>query len=268
MLEKQDAGCGSKVWCDVGLRPLVGEVKLMGLLKIFKNGKLEQVKNTWLTAGKNKTAQGAAVGTFLAFNKMEFFEAGPISLHVANITKIAGGTGAEDYVTFQANYPNSSGGTKTITQINFGYDLGGGGEAIYCQVTGLSVPVLDGETIRYQWVLTMAYSSGGVTSTYRNLLARMLYIGTMPVPLMIDFQDTGAGSNGESASLEEGGTGAEAYHQWVATYTAPGGGKIIDIIILNKTSCTPGNEYVEEDITDKTLSEGDTLTAHIKITHS
>lgn len=264
------AGLGAKVWCDVGLAPKEGIIILQGILERLdeKGNVLDRHINTATTVYKQKTAQGAAVGSFNAVDKIRFYEAGPTSLDVEVATKVAGGDGTVDYVTYEAEWINDTGSTKTITQMEIGYDLGGGSEAIYAQVTGLSQAVPDTEKVRYRWTLTMAYVSGGVNASYRKALAKMVYDGTFPIPATINFVDTLAATHCENASLEAGGDGVETYHQWTATYTGPVGGKTIDQLILNKIACAVGNEYVEEDITDKALAEGDTLTAHIKITHS
>ena len=226
---------GVKTWCDWGMAPRHSIIKITGVLReVYENGELgPPIKNSVTTVFKNKSAQGAAVGTFLAVNKAEFTFS-DVSTALVNTTKVAGGSGIEDYVTFQFDWPNLTGGTKTINSIDMGYDLTGGGEAIYFQVTGLTKDVVDQETIRYQWTITFAYSAGGVTALYRYGLAEMIAAGTFIAPTHITFIDTGAAEHAEVASLEDGGTGAEAYHQWTATYTAVGA-ITIDIIDLGHT---------------------------------
>jgi hypothetical protein len=267
-MQNDKMSMGVKTWCSVGLAPQVSVIKILGALReVSKNGiLLPPVKNSVTTVFKNKSAQGAAVGTFLAINKAEI-TCSDASSYVVNTTKVAGGSGAEDHVTFEFEWENTTGGAKTINDIDMGYDMGGGGEAIYFQVTGLTKVVADNETIRYQWTITFAHSSGGVKALYRNRLAQMINSGTFTVGNKICFLDTGASPYTEVAVLEDGGTGAEAYHQWTATYTAAGA-IIIDIITYNDTDCSPSQRYTEDDITNKSLVLNDTLQAHIKIEHA
>jgi hypothetical protein len=257
---------GVKTWCDWGMAPRHSIIKITGVLReVYKNGELgPPIKNSVTTVFKNKSAQGAATGTFLAVNKAEITLT-DVSTHVVNTSKVAGGSGAEDYVTFQFDWTNTLGSTKTIDDIDMGYDMGGGSEAIYFQVTGLSKDVADNETIRYQWTITFAYSAGGVLAAYRYSLAKMIDSGSFIAPNQMLFINTGAGTNTETATLEDGGTGAEAYHQWTATYTATGA-ETIDIIRLQESGAA--TVYTEDDITDKALVLNDTLQAHVKISHS
>lgn len=259
------SGIGAKTWVTCHRRRRYeGEVKISGAVKEFIDGKFtREFPNTVTTAFKNKSAQGAATGTFLAVDGGRMNYSGGDSGECAT-TKIAGGTGAEDYVTFEFEWTNSTGLTKTITSIDLGYDLEGGGEVIYFQQTGLSVAVTSLEKIKYQWTITIAYSSGGVTDYYRYYLARMIYTGLFDVPELIVFFDTGEQSHPETASLEEGGTGAEAYHQWNADYTAPDS-RTIDIIYMLHTS---DENLTEDDIADVAMVLNDTLEAHVRITHS
>ena len=92
--------------------------------------------------------------------------------------------------------------------------------------------------------------------------------GLFEIPAKINFEDSGAGNHNETASLEDGGTGAEAYHQWTATYTATGS-IVIDIIELwTAPGAEGGKVYTQDDITDKSLENTETLQAHVKITHA
>jgi len=259
------AGIGSKTWVNLHRkRHYEQSVKIIGTVKEFINDKfIREFPNTVTTAFKNKSAGGAATGTFLEVDGGRMNYTAGDSGECAT-TKIAGGTGAEDYVTFEFEWTNTTGVSKTITSIDLGYDLEGGGEVIYFQQTGLSVVVASSEKIKYQWTVTIAYSSGGVTDEYRYLLAEMIYTGTFDLPDTINFFDTGTQSHPETATLEAGGTGGEAYHQWHATYTATGA-KTIDIIYLLHSG---GENYTEDDITNVAMVLNDTLEAHVRITHS
>ena len=255
-----DSGC----WCKIKMHVIEGVVALKGILKETRDGEVVNLYHNTATANfKKKTAQGAATGSFNAINKARLNWSGGSA--TVTPTKIAGGDGAHDYVTYSFEWKNETGASKTLTSLDIGYDLGGGGEVIYCQKTGLSKEVADDETVKYTWTITCAYSSGGVTQAYRQQLAYMIYGGSFSTPNKIDFYST-VGSNYETATLEDGGDGVETYHQWIATYIAPAGGQTIDIIYFGYYSGGM-TTYSEHDITNKALDENDELEAHVKITH-
>jgi hypothetical protein len=257
-------GLRAKTTCKV-IIPRQGKGKFKGELSIFRlsDGKLLKrfEENTIQTALLNKTAKGAATGTFLeVLNKMEFWESGPVSLAIENTTKIAGGTGAEDYITFEATYSNSSGVSKTVDALDIGYDLGGGGDTVHASKASVNQVVADGDGLKVQWKITFSYDSGDLVNHYRYKLIEMLNSASMGIPTHIIF--TGGGI--ENAVLEAGGTGAEAYHQWTATYTSTGSNTVTQIDMDDPGSAN----YTESDITDKALSNGEGLEGHVKITHS
>lgn len=262
-------GLKAKTWCKI-IIPRQGKGKFKGELSIFRlsDGKLLKKFecNTIQTALLNKSAKGAATGNFLeVLNKMEFWDGIPASLAIEDTVKIAGGTGAEDYVTFEAEYTNSSGGSKTVDALDIGYDLGGAGDTIQASKAAVNEEVKDGDGLKVQWKITFAYDSGDLTDTYRYELIAMLDSGGFDKPTWVDFIDTGAGPHRVSAVLEAGGTGAEAYHQWTATYTATGS-ITIDIIKLEKAGTFVA--FTESDITDKALSNGEGIEGHVRIDHS
>ncbi|MCK4828201.1 hypothetical protein KA005_71385, partial [bacterium] len=246
-------GLKAKTWCKV-IVPRQREGKFKGELSIFRlsDGKLLKKfeLNTIQTALLNASAKGAATGTFVEVcNKMEFWESGPTTLAIEDTTKIAGGTGAEDYVTFEAEYTNGSGSAKTVDALDLGYDLGGGGDTVHASKASVNEVVEDTDGLKVQWKITFSYDSGDLLDHYRYELIEMLNTGAMGQPKDIIFVNGGI----ESASLEAGGTGAEAYHQWTATYTAVGA-ITIDIIELVTAPGIPGGDiYTEDDITDKAL---------------
>lgn len=264
-MDKQ--GIGVKVWCDIGLaRECV--IKIIGEVKAFdKNGKLLWVKpNTATTTFKNKTAQGCATGTFLAVDtaRLNFSDA---SDAVVTPTKTAGGDGSVDYVTYEVSWTNP-GASKTVNSLDIGYDLNGGGEAIYCQQTGLTDVIAGGATRKYSWTITFTYTSGGVAESYRQAAAKMVDTGAFDIPDTIHFvKDPGPTYYDETATLEDGGTGSENYHQWTATYVHSGASVVIDIIKL-LYDVPGGLLHTLDDITNKTLADTETITCHIKITHN
>jgi hypothetical protein len=258
-------GLSAKTTCKV-IIPRQGKGKFKGELSLFRlsDGKLLKrfEENTIQTALLNKSAKGAATGSFLeVLNKMEFWESGPVTLAIENTTKIAGGTGAEDYITFEATYSNSSGSSKTVDALDLGYDLGGAGDTVHASKASVNEVVADGDGLKVQWKITFAYDSGDLTSEYRYLLIEMLNSSTFLKPLNMNF----IGGDSAVASLEAGGTGAEAYHQWTAIYTATGN---VTITSIELRTTPTGEKYTDSDITDKTLSNGESLEGHVKITHS
>jgi hypothetical protein len=257
-------GLSAKTTCKV-IIPRQGKGKFKGELSIFRLSDNKLLKrfeeNTIQTALLNKSAKGAATGTFLeVLNKMEFWEAGPVTLAIENTTKIAGGTGAEDYITFEATYTNSTGVSKTVDALDIGYDLGGAGDTVHASKAAVNEVVADGDGLKVQWKITFAYDSGDLVDHYRYELIEMLNSGAIAIPTHIIF--TGGGI--ENAVLEAGGTGAEAYHKWTATRTATGSETITQIDMDDASS----TNITESDITDKALSNGEGLEAHIEITHS
>jgi len=258
-------GLRAKTWCKI-IIPRQGKGKFKGELSLFRlsDGKLLKKFecNTIQTALLNASAKGAATGTFLeVLNKMEFWESGPVSLAIENTTKIAGGTGAEDYITFEATYTNSSGSAKTVDALDIGYDLDGAGDTVQASKASVNEVVEHLDGLKVQWKITFSYDSGDLTDIYRYLLIQMLNSGTFNVPGYMNF----IGGAPVVASLESGGTGAEAYHQWTATYTATGNVTITSIELRDSPA---GDKYTDSDITDKTLSNGESLEGHVKITHS
>lgn len=262
---KDNAGCGSRAWASVRLLRK-GEVKLIGHLKLFIDGKkiLDEF-NDVTTAFKNKSAQGAAGGTFSPFTGGKVkLTCSDVSTYDCPVTKLAGGTGAEDYVKYRFTWQNTSGNPKTINTAEF-YDVTE--VTIYCQKTGLSVVVPDQNTVAGEWTITVTYSSGGVKDLYRNRLAGMLHSGSFLVPNKINFIDTIPANHFVTASLEEGGTGAENYHQWTATYVATGA-ITIDILALGYLTEAPMDDYTQDDIVDKSLDTSEELIGRVRITHN
>lgn len=257
-------GLRAKTWCKT-IVPRQGKGKFKGELSLFRlsDGKLLKKFecNTIQAALLNASAKGAATGTFTEVcNKMEFWEGGPSTLAIEDTTKIAGGTGAEDYVTFEAEYTNSSGSAKTVDALDLGYDLGGGGDTVHASKASVNEVVEHLDGLKVQWKITFSYDSGDLVDHYRYQLIKMLDTGSMNQPKDMIFVNGGI----ESASLEDGGTGAEAYHQWTATYTSTGSNTVTEIHMDDQSS----TNITESDITDKALSNGESLEGHIKITHS
>jgi len=260
---KQRMGCSS--WGKANVRLLRrGEVKIVGHLKLFVNGKkvLDEL-NDVTTDFKNKSAYGAAVGTFSPFTGgMVNLICSDVSEYECAVTLAAGGTGAEDYVKYTFSWQNTSGGTKTINTAQFYDDA----EAlIYCQKTGLTQVVPDQQTVAGEWTITATFDSGGVTDLYRWLLAKMFNTGSFIVPGYINFQDDEENDNPEAAALEAGGTGAENYHQFVATFVASAP---VTIDILQERHGGEGSEYTEDDIVDKALDTSEELIGRVRITHN
>lgn len=264
-MQNEKTGCGCETWVDLHRnRHYDMAVKILGAVKeIREDGSVREFPNTVLTAYKNKSAQGAATGSFNAIDTGRVNWSGGDS-GGKSTSLVAGGAGATDYATFEFEWTNTTGASKTITSIDLGYDLGGGSEAIYFQQTGLSVVVANNEKIKYQWTITISYSSGGVTYLYRYYLAQMTATGSFNICDKIDFIDSGAGSNKENCSLEDGGAGTENYHQWNATYTASGS-ITIDKIALRYDAV---GKYTDDDIANVAMVATDTLEAHVKITHN
>ncbi len=260
-------GMKSRIKLGVGIRRKVNVV-FSGKLERYRDGKLiETIVNTISAECKKQTALGAATGTMNAINKGRFTWAGPTTA-VVNATKDSGGSGAEDYVVFKIEYKNETAAPITISALELGYDLGGGGEKVFASVTGLAVVVPVDETIRYLWTINVGYDEGGVTALYRYRVAKLLADGTMVTPGNVNFVDTTPANNCEIASLVDGGDGIETYHTWEATYTAPVGGKTIDILIMTPLAVCTVTGYTEDDIVDKALAEAETLTADITIEHN
>ena len=261
---KDGYGMSSKIKLTVGIRRKV-KIVFTGKLEKFVNGRLVETKiNTISTDCKKQTAWGAAIGTMNAINKARVTWAGPTTA-VVNVTKDSGGSGIEDYVVFKLEYTPV--GTITISGLELGYDLGGGGEKVFASVTGLADPVPAGETIRYLWTIHVGYDAGGVTDIYRYRIAQLLASGTFVIPGSINFIDTEAGNNCLAASLIAGGDGVETFHTWGATYTAPGGGKTIDILVTSPLGICTASGYSEDDIVDKVLAVDEMLTAQITFEH-
>lgn len=262
---KDRSGMRSKIKLTVGIRRKV-KIVFTGKLEKFINGKLVETReNTIATVCKVQTAFGAATGVMNAINKARFTWAGPTT-EVVNVTKDSGGTGAEDYVVFKLELTPV--GTITISGLELGYDLGGGGEKVFASVTGLSETVPAGDTIRYLWTITVGYDEGGVTDLYRYRIAKLLADGTFVIPGSINFIDTTPANNCEAASLVDGGDGIETYHTWGATYTAPPGGNTIDVLVISPLAVCTATGYSEDDIVDKALAESETLTAQITFEHN
>lgn len=243
-----------------------------GELSIFRlsdDKLLKRVRNTIQTKWLQETCKGAATGSFNAIDKMEFFESGPASLGVESTSKIAGGTGAEDYTTWEATWTNMSGVEKTVTQLELGHDLTGAGTTyLYSQITGLSEVVPNTDGLKVQWKLTFSAhptTPGDITDKYRYDIVQMLDTGTFAVPAKMNFRDTLLASHIETASLEDGGDGTEVYHQWQALHTAASA-YTINIVELGET--TMADIYTSSDITDKPLDPSESYEFHMKITHS
>lgn len=242
-----------------------------GELSIFRlsdDKLLKRVRNTIQTKWLQETCKGAATGSFNAIDKMEFFESGPASLGVESTSKIAGGTGAEDYTTWEATWTNMSGVEKTVTQLELGYDLGGGSEMLYSQITGLSEVVPNTDGLKVQWKIVFAAhptTPGDITDKYRYEIMKMANAGTFSIPAKFIFDSTEPASYPVTASLEAGGDGTEVYHQWTGTHTATSA-HTVDIIKLSETTMT--DIYTTSDIVNKPLDPSESYEFHLKITHS
>lgn len=259
---------GAKTRIGIGIHreavmKIIGEFSLFSIGKYGNEKLISKNRNDVGTLLLNESAKGCATGTFLAIDKMNFIDTTPAD-HVEVTSKVAGGTGAEDYVTFEATYTNSSGVTKTIKEMELGDDLGGGGEKIYCTKDITDQEVLDGNSLKCQWKITMALDSGDLASAYRYRFAQMLNSGTFVVGDKMNFIDTVPADHKEVASLNDGGTGAEAYHEWVATYSATGSVTIDKVYYIKDGDA----DYVTSNITNKALSNGESITAYTKIQHS
>jgi|GEM_PF-6766447 len=242
---------------------IIGELSLFSIDKYGNERLIGKYRNDVETLLLNESAKGCATGTFLAIDKMNFIDTTPAD-HVVVTTKVAGGTGAEDYVTFEATYTNSSGVTKTIGSMELGDDLGGGGEKIYCTKDITDQEVLDTNSLKCQWKITLSLDSGDLASVYRYRYAQMLNSGTFVVGDKINFIDTVPADHKEVASLNAGGTGAEAYHEWTATYSATGSVTIDKVYYIKDGDA----DYTTANITNKALSNGESISAFCKIIHT
>lgn len=243
-----------------------GKGRFHAVVSLFRlsDGKLlKRFENECTTNLLNKSAKGAATGSFDAINKMQFYELGPTLLATETATKIAGGTGSEDYVIFEATYTNGSGVTKTVDSLKLGYDLGGGGEEIYNTKAAVGEEVLNDDGLNVQWKIVFSYSSGDLTDSYRYKLIAMLASGAFDLPTLMTFWVDSVPLT-ETATLEAGGTGAEAYHKWTATYNA------FSSVTISRVALVPSMPtlYVDSDIVDKNLVNGESLEIHTEITHS
>jgi len=258
--KKSGMGGGAFTRCDIDIvRETV--CQFAGEVEILLNGKVIKKHNTILTALLNASAQGAAVGTFDAINSMQFMAAGPTILDTVAATKVAGGTGAEDYITFQGVYTNGSGVSKTVTDLRLGHSILVGTIYATSDITDTIVP--NGDTLTINWKITFSLVPGDMQPQYRYNVVKMLDSGLFDVPDKMDFVEA-AVSNTEVATLEGGGTGAEAYHQWVSEFTASSAVTIIQVELYH----TAVDDYTVSDLTDKSLSIGEKLTVHTKLTHS
>jgi len=260
---KEKVGCSS--WAKASVRLLrKGEVKLTGHLKLFLNGRVVfDGENTILDALKFQSAKGAATGTFVAFTggKVKLIDSGTAE-YDCDTTLIAGGTGAEDYVKYRFTWQNTEGEEKTINTAEF---RSLAGTHLYCNKTGLTQVVPNQYTVAGEWTITATFGSGGVADLYRCSLALMFHNGQFWAPEKINFIDTVPADHIVTASLEDGGTGAENYHQWTATYVATGA---ITIDILELRCSEPINIYTRDDIVDKSLDTDEELIGRVRIIHN
>ena len=87
---------------------IVGELSLFSIDKHGNEKLIGIYKNDVETLLLNESAKGCATGTFLAIDKMNFIDTTPAD-HVENAAKVAGGTGAEEYVDLNATWSKSTG---------------------------------------------------------------------------------------------------------------------------------------------------------------
>jgi hypothetical protein len=237
-----------------------------GVIKNMNTGRV--IPNSATNALKAASAKGAATGTMNAFNKARV-KCTDVTEYEVNITLIAGGDASCDYATFEFEWENDKGISKTIDQLEMGYDLGGGGELIYVQSgTGLAEVVANTLTIKYTWTVQFNYSSGCMTELYRKSVAQMIATGAFQIMNKCDFRTTLSASNCETISLLDGGDGVEIYHKWGGTHVA-GGEETIDVLYWGYgTACPPTTIYGEDNIANKVMSESEELEADITITHN
>lgn len=255
--------------CQIGSRKKV-KGAFSGITKVYHlypDGREELIsvsKNTIQAALLNAAAKAVGDGalTFYAINHMQFMASGPTSLAIEIVSKVAGGTGAENYITLQATYTNSSGSSKTVTDLKLGYDIGGGGERIDAlqDITDHVVP--DTHGLKVDWQITFT-NAGELFGYYAYKLIQMLGTGTFAEPDEMAFVDSIAVPHSVSIAKSAGGTGAEAYVEFLGTYVATG------VITIDYVELRSGSAFTSNDFDpDKALSNGESIAAYIEITHT
>jgi hypothetical protein len=237
-------------------RHLVG--KITG--KIEVNGKIYE--NTVNIVFKFDTVKGCATGTFAKIEQLKLTDSA-LGTYTVSAAVVSGGAGTTDWIKFQGKWENDTGSSKTIEKIELGIS---GMAIVYCEKTGLSDVVPDGEGIKYDWTITFGYSSGPLADAYRYAWAKMVGDGAFLVGNKVDFEDTGAASHLETATLKGGGTGGEDYHIWGAQYIATGA-ITIDKIQYLYDSGSAETDYVNADIVNKVMGDTDKLDTYITIQH-
>ena len=230
-----------------------------GVERLIAEGEANTIQNAFLYA----VAKGVKDGAFTPPNHLQFRASGPVSLAIETISKEAGGTGAENYVTYSATYTNSSGSEKTVTDLRFGYDISGGSERIDATKDIVDHAVPNGDGLKVTWQISLSVS-GELLNDYSYRVMRMVAVGSFDEPDDMYFQYLGGGGASGTCNYLAGGTGAEAYVSWRGVFTAVSG-VTIDIVEMKGGAYT----YVEHDYDpDHVLAIGEGIQQDIEITHT
>lgn len=209
------------------------------------------------------TAKGAADGVFDAIDSTSITDG--VTTWYPTTVLYAGGDGNNLYATWKLTWTNNTAASVTITAASLGHDLDGT-PIVYAAASGLSYTIPVGVTVEWTWTITMI-PGADLDQKYAYRLMQMAATGSFPVPNYIGFYEDNYGSYSyKTATLNDGGTGAEDYHEWTAEYVCSEGSiTITDIALAQYT--TEYVLYTEHDIVDKSLAITEVLTATIRIVH-
>ena len=221
-------------------------------------------KNTIQTAFLQETAKGAGTGSGYWVDTLRFIASGPVTLATENTSVAAGGDGTVNYTTWTATYTNSSGSSKIVDVVQL---RDSAGDHTFSEVDITDVTVPDTETFTVDWKITFSTNDDLTTLYLNETMEGVAQSGGGNydyVPNKMGFCISAA-YEAETATLVDGGDGTEVYHEWQASHTADGAETVTALKLWDTIEA---DTLVDVDITDRSLANGDTLVATIRITHA